>query len=142
MFAEVAAGGAAAGVSGDARGKVVLGRGCDPVMAERAQSFLPPMIGGATVVGTTDDESFFREMRERKGAITVVHIAPGACRWDAARRPIPGGNAETKGWGLQEYRVKIRELLGEDMKIVETTEESEIVGLLRAALGLPVAARR
>ena len=26
----------------------------------------------------------------------MVLFAPGACRWDAARRPIPGGTRETQ----------------------------------------------
>ena len=136
MFAEVAQGGEAGAVAGgDASKKVILGRGCDPVMAERSESFLPPMLGGVKIVSATDDDTFIRLLKERK--FDVVFFAPGACRWDAARRPIPGGNRETHGWGLKKYRELVRELQGPDAVIVESTEEREVVPLLRKALKLP-----
>jgi hypothetical protein len=40
---------------GDASSLTVLIRGCDPVMAERASSFLPKLIGNAQIEGATDD---------------------------------------------------------------------------------------
>ncbi len=47
----------------------------------------------------------------------------------------PGGNAETKGWSLDDYRAKVSQLQP-STKIVETCEEKDIVPLLRRALGL------
>ena len=49
--------------------------------------------------------------------------------------PIPGGNAESKGWSLDDYRAKVAQLQP-STKIVETCEERDIVPLLRQALGL------
>jgi hypothetical protein len=93
------------------------------------------MLGGVQIVSATDDDTFTRLLRERK--FDVIFFAPGACRWDAARRPIPGGNKETRGWGLAKYRELVRELQGPDAVIVESTEEREVVPLLRKALMLP-----
>lgn len=126
-----------AACGGDASTKVVLSRGCDPVMAERAGQMLPPMIGGAQLIGVTNDADFFARLKERK--YDAVFFAPGACRFSAGRQPIPGGDEATKGWTLVEYRAKVRELQGDDVAIVETTEERLIVPKLREALGLPPA---
>ena len=62
-------------------------------------------------------------------------FAPGACRHNASKRPISGENTTTSGWSLEEYRTKVRGTQG-GAPIVETTEEREIVPLLRAALSL------
>lgn len=118
----------------DATSKAVLTRGCDPVMAVRAGKMLPPMIGGATLVGVTRDDVFFRKLKERKW--DVVLFAPGACRYDAAKKEIPGSNKDTKGWTLEEYKRAVRELQGDSVSIVTTTDERRIVPLLRKALGL------
>ena len=139
MWAEVSAGSASAGSSGDARGKTVLARGCDPVMAERSESFLPPMLGGATVVATSNDDAFFAALRSDR-VFDCVFFAPGACRWSAARRPIPGGNAATHGWGLDQYKAFVAEVRP-GVVVVESAEESEMIPLLRKALGLPVDAK-
>jgi hypothetical protein len=64
----------------------------------------------------------------------VVFFAPGACRYNAANRPIPGAISHTSGWGLAEYRGLVRRHQGDDIQIVETTEEREIISLLRRAL--------
>ena len=64
-------------------------------------------------------------------------FAPGACRYSAARQTIPGGDAATKHWTLAEYKAKVHELQGDGVPIVETTEERQMVPLLREALGLP-----
>ena len=134
MLAEVSQGGAQVARSGDASSKWVLSRGCDPIMAERSLQFLPPMVGNAKMEAVTDDEAFFAKLGERKW--DVIFFAPGACRWSAAKQPIPGGNAETRGWSLQQYYDKVRELQGADVKIVGTLEERLIVSSLRDALGL------
>ena len=141
MLGEIAQGESGASASaGDASHKRLLVRGCDPVMAERASQMLPPMLGGVQVRGVTDDETFFAELepKEGKNRWDVVMFAPGACRFDKAKQPIPGGleNGETRGWGLAEYRKLVREKQGDSVPIVETTQESEIVPLLRKALGL------
>lgn len=121
--------------SGDASGKVVLIRGCDPVMAERAGQMLPPLLGNVQMVGVTTDDEFFSLMKSKK--YDVITFAPGACRFSAARQTIPGGDAATKHWTLAEYKAKVHELQGDGVPIVETTEERQMVPLLREALGLP-----
>jgi len=63
-----------------------------------------------------------------------VFFAPGACRFDAAKQPIPGGNKRTAGWGLEQYRSLVREHQGETVVIVETQQEAQIVSLLAQAL--------
>ena len=118
---------------GDASKKAVLVRGCDPQMAERAGKMLPPMLGNAQTLGVTDDDTFFDLLQQR--TFDVVFFAPGACRFSAARQPIPGGNQVSAGWGLAEYKAKVQEHQP-NAAIVETTEERQIVPLLRQALGL------
>ena len=130
MLGEIASGGA--GAAGDASSKVVLVRGCDPVVAERAGKMLPPMTGNAQYVGVTD--TFLELFQER--SFDAVMFAPSACRPDAAGLAIPGSNAATQGWALEQYREKVRETQGEAVPILETTEEKNIVPLLRGALGL------
>ena len=66
----------------------------------------------------------------------VFFFAPGACRYNAAKQPIPGGRVATKGWTLDNYKTLIQQHAGEHVPIVETTEEREIVPLLRKALGM------
>ena len=117
----------------DASSKTILVRGCDPVMAERAGQMLPPLLGNVNIEAATQDDRFFELLESKK--YDAVFFAPGACRWSAARKPIPGGNAETAGWSLDDYRVKVQQLQP-SAKVVETCEEKEIVPLLRQALGL------
>ncbi len=112
--------------------KTILARGCDPVMAERSKSFLPPLLGNCVIESCTDDIAFFNKLDTKK--YDVIFFAPGACRWSAAKRPIPGGNDLTKGWGMDEYKKLVRDKQGEDCVIVETTEEKYIVPLLTKAL--------
>ena len=118
----------------DASAKTILVRGCDPVMAERAGQMLPPLLGGVTIEAATQDDVFFELLGSSK-KYDAVFFAPGACRWSAASKPIPGGNAETAGWSLDDYRIKVQQLQP-STKIVETCEERDIVPLLRQALGL------
>ena len=112
--------------------KSVLSRGCDPQMARRASEVMPALLGGVEFVSCTDDDDFVEKLRER--AWSVVFFAPGACRYNAAHMPIPGVRAHTKGWGLEEYRALVRQYQGEQISIVETTDEQEIVARLRQAL--------
>jgi hypothetical protein len=139
LWREVAAGGATA-ARGDASAKLVLGRGCDPVMAQQSTTFLPPLLNGAKIVAFSDDDSFFAHLDAIKAGSaprpSVVFFAPGACRWSAARLPIPGGNAASAGWGLEQYHARVREVLGGDVPIVGSDREAEMVPLLRRALGL------
>jgi hypothetical protein len=144
MLAEVAQGAAAAvapasgaattASDSDASSKYILARGCDPVMAAHSLQMLPPMVGNAHMEATTDDDTFFAKLQERKW--DVIFFAPGACRWSAAKQPIPGGNKQTHGWGMDQYHDKVRQLQGDQVKIVGTSEERLIVSSLRAALGL------
>lgn len=128
---------ASACASGDASNKAIIVRGCDPEMAARAGKMLPPLLGNVKMIGVTSDDEFFKLLRETQ--FDVVTFAPGACRFSAARQPIPGGNPATAGWTLEEYRAKVKELQGADVPIVESTEERDMVPLLRNALGLPPA---
>ena len=106
------------------------------MMAQRAGQMLPPQLGNVGIVSSTTDDDFFSKLAARNDFAAVM-FAPGACRYSAARQPIPGGNAKTKGWTLEEYRWAVREALGDAVPIVETTEERQIIPLLREALGLP-----
>jgi hypothetical protein len=135
MWSEIGQGAESTGgaVAGSADGKVMLIRGCDPVMAAKSASFLQPLLGGCAVVATSNDDDWFRELNARK--YDVVLFAPGACRWSHAKKPIPGGNSGTRGWSLTEYHAAVREV-DSSVPIVGSTEESEMIPLLRKALGL------
>jgi len=133
MISQIKSGGDA--VVSDLSDATLLVRGCDPTMAAKAQQFLPSMLGlrnSTQMVSTTDDVDFFDQLSRSQW--DIVMFAPGACRWSEAKQPIPGGNEETKNWSLSEYRVKVRKALGENIQIVETTDEKNIVPLLREAL--------
>ena len=124
--------GADDGDSMDFSAQSILARGCDPQMARRASKVMPTLLGGVQLVACTDDDDFVAKLRER--AWSVVFFAPGACRYNAASMPIPGGRAHTRGWGLAEYRALVRQHQGDDIPIVETVDEREIVSRLRQAL--------
>ena len=95
---------------------------------------LPPMLGGAQILTATDDDHFIK-LLSGDVKFDVIFFAPGACRWSAAKKPIPGGNSATAGWGIDQYKAFAREKQP-DARIVETVEEREIVPLLRSALEL------
>ena len=117
----------------DNSGKAILARGCDPVMAQRAGQMVPKRIGNPYFVACTNDNEFLKKLSERKW--DIVFFAPGACRYNAAKQPIPGQIKETThGWGLDQYKKHIRESQGEGVRIVETTDERQIIPLLRKAL--------
>ena len=121
----------------DASSKTLLIRGCDPVMAERGGKMLPPLLGNVQVVCCTDDDTFLDLLQKKEAKkYDAVCFAPGACRWDKARKPIPGGNAHTAGWTLMEYKNLVLQHQGPEVAIVETTDEKEMVPLLRQALKL------
>ena len=119
---------------GDNSNKSILVRGCDPVMGRRAIKLLPPILGNPEMVSVTNDDDFIPELQRKKWS--VILFAPGACRYDARTLPIPGSRSQTKGWGLTDYRNLVREHQGEDINIVETTDERQIVYLLREALSV------
>ena len=131
MMAEVVQG-AADGESMDFSASSILARGCDPQMALRASQVMPALLGGVEFVSCTNDDDFVAKLRATSWS--VVFFAPGACRYDAARMPIPGSRPQTQGWGLAEYRRLVRQYQGEQIPIVETTDEREIVPRLRQAL--------
>ena len=112
--------------------KSILVRGCDPVMAMQGVKMLPPLVGNPECVGTTSDTDFIEKLKSRKWS--VVFFAPGACRLNAAEKPIPGSNSQTQGWTLDQYRELVRKLQGEDIQIGETQLERETVGLIKNAL--------
>ena len=117
---------------GDNSNKSILARGCDPEMGRRAIELLSPILGNPEMLSVTNDDDFITELKRKKW--TVIHFAPGACRYDATKSPIPGNRSLTRDWGLAEYRNLVRKYQGEDIKIVETTNESQIIPLLRKAL--------
>ena len=131
MMAEVVHG-AGDGEPMDFSAKSILARGCDPQMALRASKVMPALLGGVELVSCTNDDDFVEKLRER--AWSVVFFAPGACRYNDAGMPIPGGRAHTMGWGLAEYRTLVRQFQGDQISIVETTDEREIIPRLRQAL--------
>ncbi|MDG2331381.1 MAG: hypothetical protein P8M05_07300 [Flavobacteriales bacterium] len=112
--------------------KSILARGCDPIMAQRAIQLIPPLIGNPEMVAVTNDDDFIKELQRKKWSI--IQFAPGACRYDASKLPIPGSRVITNGWGLEKYRELVRKYQGEGIKIIETTDERQIVNLLRKAL--------
>ena len=112
--------------------KSILARGCDPILSLSASRAIPPLIGNPEYIPTTTDEEFFEKLQSRQWSI--VYFAPGACRFSAARQPIPGANSQSQGWTLEEYRTLIHEHQGDAIQIVETPYESESVGLLKEAL--------
>lgn len=112
--------------------KSILGRGCDPIASLEFSKTIPSLIGNPEYVATTDDADFIEKLKSRNWS--VVFFAPGACRFSAAKRNIPGSNSETRGWTLEQYRELIQELQGNTIQIVETQDERETVGLLKNAL--------
>ena len=118
--------------STDNSNKNILARGCDPALSLQASKAIPPHIGNPTYIPTTNDVDFIEKLKSQQWS--VIYFAPGACRFSAAKQQIPGGNSETKNWTLEEYKVLIYKLQGEDVQIVETPHESESIGLLKVAL--------
>ena len=116
----------------DNSNKRVLIRGCDPEMGRRAIKLLTPVLGNPEMVSVTNDDDFITELKEKKWS--VIHFAPGACRYDSTKSPIPGSSKQTEGWGLAAYRALVRKYQGPDIKIVETAYERQIVPLLMKAL--------
>lgn len=116
----------------DNSNKSILIRGCDPEMGQFAIDILPPALGNPEMVSITNDDDFITELQRKKWS--VIFFAPGACRYDARTLPIPGSRSQTKGWGLTEYRNLVRKHQGEDINIVETTDERQIAPLLIKAL--------
>jgi hypothetical protein len=116
----------------DNSNKSILVRGCDPEMGRRAIKLLPTVLGNPKMVSVTNDDDFIIELQKKKWS--VIHFAPGACRYDSTKSPIPGSRILTKGWGLAQYRDLVKKYQGQDIKIVETADERQIVPLLREAL--------
>ncbi len=112
--------------------KSILARACDPAMSHQAAKAIPPHIGNPEYVATTSDDDFVAKLRSRKWS--VIFFAPGACRFNATSKPIPGGNTKTQGWTLEQYRELVYETQGDLVQIVETQDERESVGLLKNAL--------
>ena len=112
--------------------KSILARGCDPLASREFSHVIPPLIGNPEYVPTTDDADFIVKLKSRNWS--VVFFAPGACRFGAASQPIPGGDAQTRGWTLDQYRELVRVHQGDTVQIVETLEERKSVSLLRSTL--------
>lgn len=116
----------------DNSNKSILARGCDPALSLKFSKVVPPLIGNAEYIPTTTDADFIEKLKSHKWS--VVYFAPGACRFSAAKRQIPGGNNDTKGWTLEEYKALIHQLQGEDIQIVESIYQQGAIELLNEAL--------
>ena len=116
----------------DNSNKSVLARGCDPVLSIEFSKIAPSLLGNASYIPTTNDVDFVEKLISKKWS--VVYFAPGACRFSAAKQQIPGGNMNTAGWTLEEYKELIYKLQGEDIKIVETPYEDQSIELLNETL--------
>ena len=118
--------------SADNSRKSILARGCDPFASLEASKAIPPFIGNPEYVPTTNDADFIEKLQSRDWS--VIFFAPGACRFSAAKQPIPGGNSQTQSWTLEQYRELVRKHQGDTIQIVETQEERKTVSLLKSAL--------
>jgi len=112
--------------------KSILARGCDLVLSLQASESIPPLVGNPKYVPTTNDEEFIEKLKSQEWS--VIFFAPGACRFSNAKMQIPGGNSETQGWTLEDYKELVHKYQGDSVRIVETTEERRAVELLREAL--------
>ena len=114
--------------------KRILARGCDPHLSLAFSKKIPPYIGNPEYVPTTNDEDFFHKLNTEKWS--VVYFAPGACRYSAAKKRIPGTNQETKTWTLDEYKKLALKLQGEDIQFAESIYEEDSIEKLKEALAL------
>ncbi len=112
--------------------KSILARGCDPYLSKQFAKMVPPLIGNASYRPTTDDRDFINKLKEQKWS--VIYFTPGACRYSAAKKQIPGGNYDTQGWSLDDYKALIHKLQGDDVQIVESIYEEGAIELLNKAL--------
>ena len=96
---------------------------------------MPPQLGNVAIESSTTDDDFFSKLAARNDFAAVM-FAPGACRYSAARQPIPGGNAKTKGWTLEEYRFAV-ERHSATCRSSRRRRQRQIIPLLREAPGLP-----
>lgn len=112
--------------------KRILARGCSPELSLRFSKVVPPLVGNAVYIPVTDDVEFVKKLKSEKWS--VVYFAPGACRYDAAKMQIPGGNSETAGWSLDQYKKLIYKLQGDDIQIVESIYEEGAIEMLNNAL--------
>ncbi len=116
----------------DNSNKNILARGCDPITSLQFSKIAPSLLGNATYMPTTNDTDFIEKLKSQKWS--VIFFAPGACRFNAVDKPIPGGNYNTKGWTLSQYKELVYKLQGDEIKIVETLNEEKTVSLLKKAL--------
>ncbi len=116
----------------DNSNKRILARGCDPELSLKFSKAVPPMIGNAEYIPTTDDVDFIEKLKSQKWS--VIYFAPGACRLNAVKKQLPGGSIDTQGWLLDDYKKLIYELQGSDIQIVESIYEEGAIELLNSAL--------
>lgn len=116
----------------DNTNKRILARGCDPIASRHAAQVFPPLLGNPEYVATTDDNDFIEKLTHETWS--VIFFAPGACRFSAAKSPIPGGNQDTLNWDLDDYTTLVRQSQGKDIQIVESQFEQESIPRLKAAL--------
>jgi len=112
--------------------KSILARGCDPVLSLQFSKIAPQLLGNAIYIPTTNDVDFVEKLKSRKWS--VIYFAPGACRYSAAKQQIPGGNSDTQGWTLKQYKELILQFQGKEIQIVESLYEQGVVEVLKKAL--------
>jgi hypothetical protein len=111
--------------------KRILARACDTYAAQLAAHFIPRAIGNPEYIATTDDVDFLNRLQTESW--DVVFFAPGACRYNAVSRPIPGSGGSTRHWSLNDYKAAIKQYQGQ-IPVVESLDESNTIKLLRQAL--------
>ncbi|MCT4624503.1 MAG: hypothetical protein N4A46_12855 [Schleiferiaceae bacterium] len=112
--------------------KRILARGCDPQLTQSFGKMISPQIGNPEYVGVSNDVEFLEKLKTEQWS--VIYFAPGACRFSDAKMPIPGGNMDTQGWTLEDYKKVIIEYQSEDIQIAESLYESESLNELVKAL--------
>ncbi len=116
----------------DNSNKSILARGCDPILSLQFSEVVPQLLGNVEYIPTTKDVDFIEKLKSHKWS--VVYFAPGACRYSSAKQQIPGGNYETQGWTLEQYKELIYKHQGKDIQIVESIYKKGAIELLNKAL--------
>ncbi|BDD04768.1 hypothetical protein [Aureibacter tunicatorum] len=112
--------------------KSILARSCDPELSRSFAEIAPSLTGNAEYVYVTNDDEFFKQLKSRKWS--VVYFAPGACRFSAAQRQIPGSRNNTANWSLDDYIKYIKTIQGDSIQIAQSPFESESLKELNKAL--------
>jgi hypothetical protein len=122
-------------------------RSADPKKKGNMQKMLQPVPGFKNVQfeEATDDEDFLVKLKEglqgygtkTKAEYDAILFTPAVCRAiKDDKQTTPGSTARTEGWTLEKYHEWVRNLQGPDMKIVSTTDDAQVVPILKATLDM------